>query len=74
MLVMKLMTIVAVGAVLVSISACDKDYKNCLVRADTYEKNRIDCLAKTDAKERAQCVDQNEVTRITRQDCNEAFH
>ena len=73
---MNLKTIVAAGAVLVSMMpACkSKEYQTCLGQVDTYERAKIDCLAKTDAKERDACTNQNEVRKMTRHDCDEAFH
>ena len=72
---MKLEALLAVGAVLVTISACkSKDYENCLSQVDTYEKGKLDCLSKSDAKDREACTNQNEVRKITRQDCNDSYH
>ncbi|MEZ4219457.1 MAG: hypothetical protein R3B13_00920 [Polyangiaceae bacterium] len=56
------------------LSGCEnKNYKKCLADVDKYEKGKLECAAKTDATEREQCMDRNEVHKMTRADCDSSF-
>lgn len=51
----------------------NKDYKKCLADAEKYQKDKVECLAKTDATEKEACLSKVEVHKMTKEDCDSSY-